>query len=62
MIVTGGGSIAAGTAFVHWTGSQAAALHTLEQYSIGGAVWYAITACWLTFPVSPFRRVTRSRS
>jgi len=39
MIISGAGSLFAGITFLDWTGSQAAALHALEQYSIGGGIW-----------------------
>jgi hypothetical protein len=31
-----------------WTGSASAGLGALAQYSAGGAVWYLLTAFWLT--------------
>jgi uncharacterized membrane protein HdeD (DUF308 family) len=48
MIVSGAGSVFAGTTFVTWTGSSSAGLATLAQYSAGGAVWYLLTAVWLS--------------
>lgn len=47
LIISGAGSVLAGTTFVGWTGSAAAALGALAQYSAGGAVWYLLTALWL---------------
>lgn len=47
MIISGGGSIFAGTTFIDWSQSPSTAVHTLAQYSIGGAVWYLLTALWL---------------
>jgi uncharacterized membrane protein HdeD (DUF308 family) len=52
MIISGAGSIYAGTTFINWTQSPAGALHTLTQYSIGGAVWYLLTAIWLSIPAT----------
>lgn len=46
MIISGAGSIFAGTTFLGWAGSSSTALHALVQYSIGGAVWYLLTASW----------------
>ena len=57
MIISGAGSLFAGTTFLDWTASQAAALHALEQYSIGGAIWYGVTACWLTLAATRVRPV-----
>jgi hypothetical protein len=47
MIVSGAGSVLAGIAFVGWTGSPAAGLNTLAQYSAGGALWYLLAVIWL---------------
>jgi hypothetical protein len=47
MIISGAGSIFAGTTFIDWNRSPSAALHALTQYSIGGAIWYLLTALWL---------------
>jgi uncharacterized membrane protein HdeD (DUF308 family) len=47
MIISGAGSIFAGTTFIDWSRSLASALHALAQYSIGGAIWYLLTALWL---------------
>ncbi len=47
MIISGAGSIFAGSAFLGWTGTPSAALTVLAQYSAGGAVWYILTAFWL---------------
>jgi uncharacterized membrane protein HdeD (DUF308 family) len=47
MIISGAGSVAAGTTFIHWTGSSGAGLVALAQYSAGGAVWYLLAALWL---------------
>jgi uncharacterized membrane protein HdeD (DUF308 family) len=48
MFISGAGSIFAGITFVSWTGSATAGLAALAQYSAGGAVWYLLTALWLT--------------
>lgn len=47
MIISGAGSIFAGSAFLGWTGTPSNALTALAQYSAGGAVWYILTALWL---------------
>lgn len=47
MIISGVGSLFAGSAFLGWTGTSSAALTVLAQYSAGGAVWYILTAFWL---------------
>ncbi|MBV9817412.1 MAG: hypothetical protein JOZ07_03555 [Solirubrobacterales bacterium] len=47
MIISGAGSIFAGTTFIGWSRSPTSALHALAQYSIGGAIWYLLTALWL---------------
>jgi uncharacterized membrane protein HdeD (DUF308 family) len=47
MIISGAGSIFAGTTFIDWNRSPASALHALAQYSIGGTIWYLLTALWL---------------
>jgi uncharacterized membrane protein HdeD (DUF308 family) len=49
MIVSGAGSVFAGTTFVSWTGSSSAGLAALAQYSAGGAVWYLLAAVWLSW-------------
>jgi uncharacterized membrane protein HdeD (DUF308 family) len=49
MLISGAGSVFAGITFVSWTGSAAAGLGALAQYSAGGAVWYLLTALWLTW-------------
>jgi hypothetical protein len=68
LIISGAGSVLAGTTFVGWTGSAAAGLGALAQYSAGGAVWYLLTALWLaraarrrsgSGDVSPGRRPPR---
>jgi len=51
MIISGAGSILAGTTFAAWSHPSADALQALTQYSIGGAVWYLLTALWLTRPL-----------
>jgi uncharacterized membrane protein HdeD (DUF308 family) len=48
MIISGAGSVLAGTTFVTWDGSPAAGLRALAQYSAGGAVWYLLAAGWLS--------------
>jgi uncharacterized membrane protein len=47
MLVSGAGSVFAGASFISWAGTQQAGVATLVQYSIGGAVWYLLTAVWL---------------
>jgi uncharacterized membrane protein HdeD (DUF308 family) len=47
MIISGAGSIFAGTTFIDWNRSPTSALHSLAQYSIGGAIRYLLTALWL---------------
>jgi hypothetical protein len=49
MIISGAGSVLAGTRFVSWTGSSSVGLAALAQYSAGGAVWYLLTAVWLSW-------------
>jgi hypothetical protein len=53
MILSGAGSVFAGTTFVSWTGSSSAGLAALAQYSAGGAVWYLLTAVWLSWTARP---------
>jgi len=48
LVISGAGSVLAGTTFVGWTGSASAGLGALAQYSAGGAIWYLLTALWLT--------------
>jgi uncharacterized membrane protein HdeD (DUF308 family) len=48
MIISGAGSVYAGTTFATWAGSPAAGLRALAQYSAGGAVWYLLAAAWLS--------------
>jgi hypothetical protein len=48
MIISGAGSVFAGISFTGWTGSPSAGLAALAQYSAGGAVWYLLTALWLS--------------
>jgi uncharacterized membrane protein HdeD (DUF308 family) len=48
MIISGLGSVFAGISFTGWTGSPSAGLTALAQYSAGGAVWYLLTALWLS--------------
>jgi uncharacterized membrane protein HdeD (DUF308 family) len=63
MIISGAGSVFAGITFVSWTGSSSAGLSALAQYSAGGAVWYLVTAVWLSWtarsrrgqPLTPVR-------
>jgi uncharacterized membrane protein HdeD (DUF308 family) len=64
MIISGAGSVFAGTTFVNWTGSSSAGLATLAQYSVGGAVWYLLTAVWLSWTgrPRPGRQLTPARS
>lgn len=46
MIISGAGSVLAGLTFATWAGSGPNGLSALEQYSLGGAAWYLITAAW----------------
>lgn len=56
MIISGGGSVAAGITFAGLAGSATPGLPALVQYSLGGAVWYVLTAGWLFLPRSHPRR------
>jgi uncharacterized membrane protein HdeD (DUF308 family) len=47
MIISGAGSIFAGTTYLRWHGTAHDGVTTLAQYSTGGAIWYAIVAIWL---------------
>ncbi|MBV9792751.1 MAG: hypothetical protein JO016_02325 [Actinobacteria bacterium] len=49
LIISGAGSVLAGTTFVTWTGSPSAGLIGLARYSAGGAVWYLLAAVWLSW-------------
>jgi uncharacterized membrane protein HdeD (DUF308 family) len=64
MIISGAGSVFAGITFVSWTGSSSAGLAVLAQYSAGGAVWYLLTAVWLSWTARPRpgRQLTPPRS
>jgi uncharacterized membrane protein HdeD (DUF308 family) len=64
MLLSGAGSVFAGTTFVSWTGSSSAGLAVLAQYSAGGAVWYLLTAVWLSWTARsrPGRQFTPARS
>jgi uncharacterized membrane protein HdeD (DUF308 family) len=53
MIISGAGSIFAGTTFINWSQPPTAALHALVKYSIGGAIRYLLTALWLLTPAIP---------
>lgn len=53
LVISGAGSVLAGTTFVGWTGSASAGLGALAQYSAGGAIWYLLTALWLTRSARP---------
>jgi hypothetical protein len=55
MLVSGAGSVFAGASFLHWAGTQQTGAATLVQYSIGGAVWYLLTATWLLLPMRRLR-------
>jgi hypothetical protein len=55
MIVSGAGSIFAGTTFLGWTEGAGAALDVLAQYSIGGAIWYLLSALWIVVAGSQSR-------
>ena len=57
MVVSGAGSIFAGTTFLGWSGSAQDGLALLVQYSVGGAVWYAVAAVMLAVAA---RRATAS--
>jgi uncharacterized membrane protein HdeD (DUF308 family) len=52
MIISGGGSVAAGITFAGLAGPATPGLPALVQYSLGGAVWYLLTAGWLFLPRS----------
>jgi uncharacterized membrane protein HdeD (DUF308 family) len=54
MIISGAGSVYAGTTFAGLSASAAVGLPILEQYSVGGAVWYLIAG--LTLAVSALWR------
>ena len=58
MIISGGGSVFAGTTFLGWDLSSSAAMHTLIQYSVGGAIWYVLSALWLMRPTTPTEPAT----
>jgi hypothetical protein len=64
IIISGAGSVFAGTTFVSWAGSSSAGLTALAQYSAGGAVWYLLTAVWLSWTARPRpgRQLTPARS
>jgi hypothetical protein len=47
MIISGAGSVFAGATFAGLLGSSASDLPALAQYSVGGAVWYVVTAVFL---------------
>jgi uncharacterized membrane protein HdeD (DUF308 family) len=47
MVISGAGSIFAGTTFLRWSGTAHEGLAVLVQYSTGGAIWYAVAAAWL---------------
>jgi len=53
LIISGAGSVLAGITFVGWAGAAGAGLGALAQYSAGGAVWYLLTALWLTRKARP---------
>jgi uncharacterized membrane protein HdeD (DUF308 family) len=48
MVISGAGSIAAGTTFTSWHGSGRAFLDLITQYAAGGLLWYAVSAAWAT--------------
>jgi uncharacterized membrane protein HdeD (DUF308 family) len=54
MIISGAGSVYAGTTFAGLSASSAVGLPILEQYSVGGAAWYLIAG--LTLGVSALWR------
>jgi hypothetical protein len=54
MIISGAGSIFAGTTYLDWHGTAHDGITTLAQYSTGGALWYAGAAVWL-FAASHWR-------
>jgi hypothetical protein len=47
MIISGAGSVLGGITYIGWIGSSHDALATVAQYSLGGAVFYLLTALWL---------------
>jgi hypothetical protein len=63
MIISGAGSAFAGATFAGLLGSSASDLPALAQYSVGGAIWYIVTAVFLVAAtrVSTPRSVTRVR-
>lgn len=58
MVLSGAGSVLAGVTFLDWSGTASTALHSLTQYCIGGAIWYALTVFCLF--VVPHRSPTLS--
>jgi uncharacterized membrane protein HdeD (DUF308 family) len=47
MIISGAGSVFAGATFAGLLGSSTPGLAGLAQYSVGGAIWYVLTAGFL---------------
>jgi hypothetical protein len=62
MIVSGAGSIIAGAAFAGPSGPSTTGLSALARYSLGGAVWYLLTAIWLFGPARASSRLPRAGS
>jgi uncharacterized membrane protein HdeD (DUF308 family) len=60
MLISGAGSVFAGITFIDWTGSPAAGLAVLAQYSAGGALWYLLAGLLLLRSVRPSTAVARS--
>jgi uncharacterized membrane protein HdeD (DUF308 family) len=56
MIISGAGSVFAGISFTGLTGLPSAGLAALAEYSAGGAVWYLLTALWLSVRPTQVRR------
>jgi uncharacterized membrane protein HdeD (DUF308 family) len=46
MVISGAGSVVAGSSFITWSGSAHAFVSLVSQYAIGGVVWYVIAATW----------------
>jgi uncharacterized membrane protein HdeD (DUF308 family) len=60
MLISGAGSVFAGITFIGWTGTPAAGLAILAQYSAGGALWYLLAGLWLLRSARPSTAVARS--
>jgi hypothetical protein len=46
MIVSGAGSVVAGSSFVGWSGSAHAFVGLITQYAAGGVLWFVVAATW----------------